>query len=85
MSDSRQKLLALEAVAQKIAQTIGPAFDDAEACFALLGFTKGEGGWSTWVSNARREDMIEALREMADSLELDLDHPPGAPGAGYEQ
>lgn len=71
-----EDLQKLEAIAQAIAQRVGPAFDAAGAGFALLGFTFGEGGWATWVSNAERPDMIRALREMADSLEEEIDVPP---------
>lgn len=37
--------------------------------FAVLCFSYGENGFMNWVSNARREDMIKALRETADNLE----------------
>ena len=70
-----QELAALEDLAQMIAQRVGPAFDGSGAGFAVLGFEFGSGGWSTYVSNARREDMIRALREMADHLEQSKDTP----------
>lgn len=47
--------------------------------FALVTFTVGEGGYAGYVSNARRADMIKALRECADKLEAKRDSPPGAP------
>lgn len=47
--------------------------------FALVTFTLGEGGYAGYVSNARRADMIKALRECADTLEARRDSPPGAP------
>ena len=37
--------------------------------FALVTFTFGDGGYAGYVSSARREDMIKALRECADNLE----------------
>ena len=39
--------------------------------FAILCFSFGENGFMNWVSNAPREDMVKALREMADKLEND--------------
>ena len=39
--------------------------------FAVLCFSYGENGFMNWVSNAQRDDMIKALREMADKLEND--------------
>ena len=80
-----ETLAALEGIAQTAAQLIGPPFDQAGACFALLGFDKGDGGWATYVSNAERDCMVKALREMADTLERGLDHKPGAPGSGIVQ
>ncbi len=80
MSTPIEDLAKLEAVAQGLAQIVGPLFSRSGACFALLGFTPGEGGWSTWVSNAHRSDMIRALREMADVLERGGDMPPIRPG-----
>ena len=47
---------------------------------------RGEGGWATYVSNANRQDMISALREMANNLELEADIPPlhgEGPGPDY--
>jgi len=78
VSRDEQTLHRLEEAAQRLAQVIAPAFDAAGACFAVLGFTIGEGGWATWVSNAERGDVITALREMADNLERKLDTPPGS-------
>lgn len=37
--------------------------------FTVLLFTAGEGGFAAYSSNARRGDMIRALREMADRLQ----------------
>ncbi len=80
----QQQLEQLEATAQGIAQIVGPLFDAAGAGFALIGFTFGEGGWSTWVSNAERADMVRALREMADHLEANTDIPPAFTGRDPE-
>jgi len=87
VSEPNSDLAELENVARDIASLIGPSFDMANACFALLGFTRGQGGWATWVSNANRHDMIAALREMADILELEADSPPlhgQGPGTGHK-
>lgn len=37
--------------------------------FALLVFDMGDGGCMTYASNATRESMVKALRELADNLE----------------
>ena len=70
---TQEQRRAIEDVAQAIAGQIGAAVDEMrlEVGFALLVFTFGEEGFSTYVSNARREDMIKALRENADRLEAD--------------
>lgn len=73
-------LQAMEAKTREIARVIGPAFDQFGALFALLTFTEGAGGFASYVSNADRDDMIRALREMADKLERGEDMPPIRPG-----
>ncbi len=82
---TKKDLENLESVARSIAQIVGPAFDAAGAGFCVLGFEFGEDGWATWVSNVDRHDVIKALREMANNLELGLDHAPGSPGSGITQ
>lgn len=37
--------------------------------FTLMMFSYGEGGNTTYISTARREDMLKALREMIEKLE----------------
>lgn len=59
---------------------IGPAFGQAGAGFVLLGFTFGEGGFSTYLSNGCRSDVVRLLRETADRLEANEDMPPIRPG-----
>ena len=70
---TQEQRRAIEDVAQAIAGQIGAAVDEmnVQVGFALLVFTFGEEGFSTYVSNANREDMIKALRENADRLEAD--------------
>jgi len=46
--------------------------------FALLCFDY-DGPEATWISSACREDMVKALREMAEKLELDAAGGPVAP------
>lgn len=66
---------ALEELAQLGAQVLGKVFNlkpddpDPAVCFAVLTFSPGEDGWASYASNARRPDMVKALREMADVLE----------------
>lgn len=73
-------LAKIEAAARGIGQIIGPAFDEHGALFALLVFTEGPSGFTSYISNARRVDLILALREMADKLEAGQDMPPIRPG-----
>lgn len=73
-------LAKIEATARGIAEVIGPVFEQAGALFALLAFTPGEHGFSSYISNAERTGLILALREMAAKLEADQDMPPIEPG-----
>jgi hypothetical protein len=66
----------IEESAQDIAQRIGAAAEQVGCLFAVLFFQPGSGGWATYVSNANRGDMIKALREQANHLELGIDVPP---------
>ena len=77
---SQNDLLELNEVAQRVGGLIGKALEahqeqrgGAVTCFALLMFTAGEGGWSTWVSNTERESMIAALEEMVVNLKAGKD------------
>ena len=45
--------------------------------FAVMIFEFHRPGISNYISNAEREDMIKALRELADRLEKKQDIPPG--------
>lgn len=73
--ETAPELRQLEAVARAVGRQVGPAFARAGALFAVLGFIPGEGGWATYTSNADRESMVKALREMADHLEARADAP----------
>lgn len=45
--------------------------------FVLWLFDFGQSGFATYVSNAEREDMIKALKEMLERLESSQPTPPG--------
>jgi len=66
---------ALEEMTAGMAGILGPTYEAFGAGFMLAGFEFGEGGWSTYCSNAQRPDMIRFLRKMADTLEMELDVP----------
>lgn len=61
-------LATLEAAQRDLGNTIGRAIPEGVG-FCLILYTSGEGGWSTYMSNAQRPDMMEALREMLSKLE----------------
>lgn len=73
-----EDLRLLEDGVRKVASIIGPAFDEMGAVFALVGFSGpgSRGNWTTYASNGVREDMVRALRELADKLERDELMPP---------
>lgn len=53
-------------------QTLAQFFDDALPDgygFALLVFDLGDGGFMNYISNAERDDMKRALRELVDKME----------------
>lgn len=66
----RATLEEMERKMQSIARLVGNMVPDGWG-FAVLCFSYGENGFMNWVSNAKREDMIRALREMATKLETD--------------
>ena len=51
-----------------------------KAGFALFLFKFYEGGRTNYISNAERESMIKALKEIVEGLERDQDFPMGPPG-----
>lgn len=57
-----------EAALQDIARTIGGALPEG-IVFTLITYTVGEGGYSAYVSNGHRDDMIKALKETVARLE----------------
>lgn len=76
MSERERRLYHMEDTARKIGGAIGRKLDDTygphEVGFCLMVFDFGEGGWSTYISNAQPVDMIAALRELADKREQQL-------------
>jgi hypothetical protein len=71
------KLKRMEANARGIADVIGAQMPKGWG-FALL-FFEFNGRESSWISNAKRSDMVKMLREMADKLEVDAAGGPVAP------
>lgn len=67
-------LAELEALARSIGRTLKVAMPEGVG-FALLVFDYGEGGHLTYVSSARREDMVKAVKEWLELVEAE---PPGA-------
>lgn len=76
---ARRQLAELEADAQRIGRAIGSGLSPNTG-FALLLFNKGPGGFTTYVSNCRREDMIAAMKEWISHAGTGTIAPPGQPG-----
>lgn len=72
------KLEEMEETCREIGTVIGSALPP-ETGFALMMFNHGEKGHMTYVSNASREEMIEALKELIARLETKTTAPHGAP------
>ena len=64
----RATLEQAEVEAKRLGRKIGSHMPKGWG-FALVMFSFGESGFSTYISNACRTDMIKALRECAESLE----------------
>jgi len=58
----------VEAIARKIGKDLGAVVPDGIG-FAFLLFDLGHGGTMAYICNARRSDMIKALRELIGNLE----------------
>ena len=65
---SKPVLQPMEEAARGIARRIAPALPPGVG-FCLILFNFGPDGFSTYISNGQRADMIEALREMITKLE----------------
>lgn len=57
-----------EAAMQDVARLISGALPEG-VVFTLITYTVGEGGYSAYVSNGNRENMITALKETVERLE----------------
>jgi hypothetical protein len=69
------RLHKMEKSARGVGETIGRVLQEqygGKVGFCLMLFDFGEDGWSTYVSNAQPEDMIAALRELANKRETQL-------------
>lgn len=69
MADS---LYDAEQAARRIGRIIGPSLPKGWG-FTLMLYTFGVDGFSTYISNAERPNMILALKEMIEKLEKDGD------------
>lgn len=58
----------LEATARAIGRTIKDGLPEGVG-FAVLVFDLGSGGTMTYLSNAQRDDMVRALRELIGRLD----------------
>ena len=67
----RRDRAEMEALSRQIAEALTEALP-SELGFALLLFDFGEGGNLAWISNARREDMVRALREQLARFEAGM-------------
>lgn len=65
------RLHEIEQQARNVGRLIGNSLPEGVG-FCLMMFTFGEGGWSTFLSNAEPEDMIKGIRELADKREAQL-------------
>ena len=73
-----EKLRQMERTAKDIGKVLGGQCPPGWG-FGLMFFEFGPGGESSWISNAKRADMVKALHEMADKLEVDAAGGPVAP------
>jgi len=77
----RQPTLAeLEGLAGEIGRLLATAIPKSSGFgFSLLVFDLGDKGHMTYVSNANRSDMIEAMKELIIRMETDTVAPRGMP------
>lgn len=65
----KSDLYAMEETARMIGRNIGKALEGSGVGFCLGLFTLGDGGFTTYISNCNREDMLKAMRELLDKIE----------------
>jgi hypothetical protein len=78
--DAIERQRHIEHALRGLADALNPIIDDCfgpEMGFALMLFEFHNPGIGHYISNAQRDDMIKALRELADRLEEREDIPPG--------
>ncbi|MBC2712656.1 MAG: hypothetical protein HGJ94_17215 [Desulfosarcina sp.] len=76
-----QKSQQIEDFLKKLAGGVDEVVEEqlGKMGFAIILFEFHRPGISTYISNAKRADMISALRETADRLERNQDIPPAHP------
>jgi hypothetical protein len=78
MDKRRQELVAItRMIGGQIAKEMNDANTGPPIGFMLMMFDFGPDGFSSYISNARRADMVKALREQADRLEAGTDDTKG--------
>lgn len=65
-------LASLETKAREVGGLVASVMPDG-AGFCLFVFSFGEGGWMTYVSNADRTDLVDAVREWLEWAEASLE------------
>lgn len=74
-------LADLEKRCREIGTLIGDRLPEGVG-FALMLFTYGGNGWSTYISSAKRQDMIALLTEMLHKLKFSPEPPSVTSGKG---
>lgn len=78
IEDQKRMEVLLRSLAEPIKTALYHQF--GQVGFALLVFEFHKPGIGNYISNAKRADMVKALRETADRLEKKQDIPPGIEG-----
>ena len=68
MRDPELESTGLRDCADVVAKMVKKNWPDRKLGFAVLVFDFGDGGHVAYMSNAQRDDMVKALRELAASL-----------------
>jgi hypothetical protein len=79
LPEPSEDLKAVEALSAGLARYVGEKLPRRWG-FAILCFDY-DGPECSWVSSAKRSDMVKVLRELADKLELDAAGGPVAPSS----
>ncbi len=73
MTRRKELELITRMIGEQIIAEMNDANSGAPIGFMLMLFDFGPDGFSSYISNARRADMIKALREQADRMEAGTD------------